>query len=154
MPLRCTELLFINKAETISDHLRFPTIRTRCIIVFQRLMAMGQPAISRFFAVYIILVEKGRFNDIFGLKKGEAIRVFLHVPEIIVFCALELLFIWRSFGFCLLFLLFYVIFAPIPAEGTSNSVVFSWCEAYFRSRSLRFVILQCLFSKLFSSSLS
>ena len=31
---------------------------------------------------------------------------------------LGLLFIWRSFVFCLLFLLFYVICAAVPAEGT------------------------------------
>ena len=31
---------------------------------------------------------------------------------------LGLVFIWSCFGFCLLFLLFYVICAPVPAEGT------------------------------------
>ena len=43
-------------------------------------------------------------------------EVFLHYRK-----ALGLLFIWRSFVFCLLFLLFYVICALVPAEGTSTS---------------------------------
>ena len=42
-------------------------------------------------------------------------RVFLQALESIVFCSLV---ITRSFVFCLLFLLFCVICAPVPAEGT------------------------------------
>ena len=35
-----------------------------------------------------------------------------------IFGHLGLFFIWSCFVFCLLFLLFYVICAPVPAEGT------------------------------------
>ena len=36
------------------------------------------------------------------------------------FWSLGLVFIWSCFVFCLLFLLFYVICVPVPAEGTKK----------------------------------
>ena len=38
-----------------------------------------------------------------------------------IFGHLRLVFIWSCFVFCLLFLLFYVICAPVPVEGTLSN---------------------------------
>ena len=59
-----------------------------------------------------------------GIK--DTIWVLLQVPESIVFVLfsafLWLGLVWSCFVFCLLFLLFYVICAPVLTEGTHNPV--------------------------------
>ena len=61
--------------------------------------------------------------------------VFLQLAESIVFLATHivgLVFIWSFFGFCLLFPLLYIIYAPVPTEAVVIFVirgcVFVWTQ--------------------------